>query len=96
MSLNIHNLNSQGGICMKKLAKLMIKIGVKMVNFSLKEDDINLYKLEQTIFDTFLPIQREILEQVSSTIYSKEIQQCGTCSSPPSNLKPEGSRKKKL
>ena len=78
---------------MEKLKKHIVKLATQMVKEYSGSKAKNLYELEEMIFKTFQPLQKEVLEKTASSLHSEQSNRCKLCSSPNRELKFEGMKK---
>ena len=81
---------------MEKTEKSIIKEGLDLIRKRLEKRSVNLYELEDAVFQIFQPLQKEVFEKAASSLPSrKKTRECKHCSAPASELSSEGIRKKK-
>ena len=81
---------------MKELIAPIIKEGIQILEKRLKQKSVNLYELEEMVFEIFQAIQKTVFEKAASSLSSQEASGCKHCLSPASELNSEGLRKKTL
>ena len=72
------------------------KEGIQILEKRVEGKPVNLYELEEMVFEIFRPIQKAVLEKAASSLSSEEASECRHCLASASELNSEGVRKKLL
>ena len=78
----------------KRITQFIVKWGLITLKKYLNGKKLNLYNLEEGVFNMFLPIQREIFETAASEINQNDSSTQKKCPQCQSKLLPKGVQKK--